>query len=47
MKRIIKDYRRLYVSILEKEKIQDYTFDLEALSEKKRRHEEKNAEKRK
>ena len=28
MKRI-KDYRKLYVSILEKEKIKEYIFDLE------------------
>ena len=34
MKRI-KDYRKLYVSILEKEKIKEYIFDLEEFSEKK------------
>ena len=34
MKRI-KDYIRLYVSILEKEKINEYIFDLEELSEKR------------
>ena len=34
MKRI-KDYRKLYVSILEKEKIKEYIFDLEEFSEKR------------